>query len=532
MNKPKLGFSARRLWISPASAAACGIGGWALAMGHPFAAGLFLAAGIAGVVTGCFKQLAAYHIADRLSGVDVGPANSIEESLSNLATRLAGFEQRLAQVHPITGLPTREGLMEALAAEAGSDTPRLMGAIRFTDFDRLAAFDLSAANAALRLFALRLVSATKSSHSLCQIDRDCFAIWFRGTDDLAAAKAEFKSLVRITGHELATQDGIMTPAVQIGVATFPQDGRDAEHLVLRITAALTRPDWTPSGDPLLTDPPSIEQGREQFTLEQDLAQAIDEDQLTMVFQPVVHLGRGCLIGAEALLRWDHPKLGAISPARFIPLVETLGLSDRYGMWVLNAACREARRWQDENLGGLKVAVNLSAKQLMDPGLRLKVERTLHRHGLPATALELELTETAAMADAKRTLTLFTELRAMGVSIAIDDFGAGYSSLSYLKNLPFDKLKIDREFVTDVDRRRDSRAICRALIELGRGLDLLILAEGVENQLEVAALRGLGCEVFQGYHFSKPLTGDAFRALARDNKWLAPLCGAAKNPVPA
>jgi Amt family ammonium transporter len=360
---------------------------------------------------------------------------------------------------------------------------------------------------------------------ISQTDRDCFAVWFRGTKDLAAATAEFKVLAQVAGHEFATGGGVLTPTLELGAVCFPQDGGDADHLLLRVTAALNRPHRLGFDEIVIATAPSVEQAREQFFLEQDLAQAIAEDQLTMVFQPVVDLAAGRMIGAEALLRWDHPKLGAISPSRFIPLVENLGLSDQYGLWVLNAACREAKRWRDEGLNDLKVAVNLSAKQLTDKGLRQKVERTLHRHDLMPKALELELTETAAMADAERTVALFSELREMGVSLAIDDFGAGYSSMSYLKNLPFDKLKIDREFVTDVDQRRDSRAICRAMIELGRGLDLLVLAEGVESQAEVDALCQLGCRVFQGYHFSKPLAGEAFRALARDNRWLKPL-----NPV--
>ena len=189
---------------------------------------------------------------------------------------------------------------------------------------------------------------------------------------------------------------------------------------------------------------------------------------------------------------------------------------------LTPPCKEARLWRKTGLPEMKVAVNVSAHQLLDPGLRSKIERTLERHRLPAHALELELTETAAMSDASRTLHLFGELRALGISLAIDDFGSGYSSLSYLKNLPFDKLKIDREFVTGIDTRRDSRAICKALVELGRGLDLLVLAEGVENSREVSALCDLGCRVFQGFHYSRPLSGPNFRRLVADAQWRAGL----------
>ena len=189
-----------------------------------------------------------------------------------------------------------------------------------------------------------------------------------------------------------------------------------------------------------------------------------------------------------------------------------------GRWTLNTACREMRRWRQRGLDTLKVAVNLSAAQLRDPTLKQTIQRTLERHRLNAATLELELTETAATEDAERTHSLFGELRALGVSLAIDDFGSGYSSLSYLKNLPFDKLKVDREFVVDVHLRKDSQAICRSLVALTRGLDLQILAEGVESWDEVEFLRGLGCQIFQGFIFSRPLNSDQFVEFALDPQW--------------
>jgi EAL domain-containing protein (putative c-di-GMP-specific phosphodiesterase class I)/GGDEF domain-containing protein len=504
--------------LIPTSAAICVVGGWSLGAGHPFVAGFALAAGFCGAAAAMMDLRVASRLAAQLCGDEPAETRALGQTLADLAVKLESLDQRLAQTHPITGLPTREYLLDAVAADIARNEPQLMGALRFVDFDRLAAFDQAAANTALKSFALRLVNAAKSSHVISQTDRDCFVIWFRHTPDLAIATAEFRAIVHVAGQELVEAGAVLSPTVEIAAVSFPRDGRDPDHLLLRVAAALKRPERSYAGEIELSELPSVEHAREQFSLEQDLAQAIAEDQLTMVFQPVVDTMAGKMIGAEALLRWDHPKLGAISPARFIPLVETLGLSERYGLWVLNAACREARRWQDEGLDGLKVAVNLSARQLLDPGLRTKIERTLGRHSLKPQALELELTETAAMADAQRTFELFGELHAMGLSLAIDDFGSGYSSLSYLKNLPFDKLKIDREFVTNVDQRRDSRAICRALIELGRGLDLLVLAEGVETAAEVAVLQDLGCRVFQGFHFSKPVPAETFRALAKDPSW--------------
>jgi EAL domain-containing protein (putative c-di-GMP-specific phosphodiesterase class I)/GGDEF domain-containing protein len=442
-----------------------------------------------------------------------------------LASRLQALALREAHAHPVTGLPTRERLNEAVATDIAAGVPTaLLGVIRFVDYDRLAGFDHSAANLALQHVATRLTSAVRAGGVIGQIDRDCFGVWF-GAGGVEAAMPELQAIAYVVGQEIELDETVLSPVLEIGLAEYPRDGADGAQLILRATSTLARPD-AGYRQTRPAEPVTAQSARDRFLLEQDLAQAIAENQLTMVFQPVVDLCAGRMLGAEALLRWDHPRLGPVSPAKFIPIVEDMGLSERYGLWVLNAACREARHWRDLGLDDMKVAVNLSAHQLLDPDLRTKVERTLARHGLGAGALELELTETAAMVDAERTSALFSQLRAMGVSMAIDDFGSGYSSLSYLKNLPFDKLKIDREFVTDVDRHANSRAICSALLELGRGLNLLVLAEGVETDAEVDTLRDLGCDVFQGYHFSKPLSADAFRALAADPAWLARLKRAA------
>lgn len=442
------------------------------------------------------------------------------------AMSLAQTLARLAEMHrdacgaksPATPMADRERFLLAMAQDLAIDAVGgVVGALRFVDFDRLAAFDPAAAQVALSQFRRRLRNATSPVHRLAQIDRDSFGIWFRSADTEKAI-AEFRAIAYVAVQELDVTDQVLAPTIEAGLAVHPDDGDDAERLLLRATAAFNGQSIGHAGKPALAGRPAAESAREQFSLEQGLSRAIVEDQLSMVFQPVIDAGSARLIGAEALLRWRHPTLGQVPPSRFIPLVEAIGLSDSYGLWVLNAACKEARRWQDEGLGGLKIAVNLSARQLLDPQLREKVERTLQRHALSAASLELELTETAAMADAERTLQLFRGLRAMGVSLAIDDFGAGYSSLSYLKNLPFDKLKIDREFVTNVQDRRDNRAICRALIELGRGLGLQVLAEGVETAQEVRALRRLGCQIFQGFYYSRPLSGLDFLTAARAAIW--------------
>jgi EAL domain-containing protein (putative c-di-GMP-specific phosphodiesterase class I)/GGDEF domain-containing protein len=465
------------------------------------------------------RALALDDGADANSFDKLGDIATIAQGVAHLSGRIQSIQHRWSWRHGLTGLPVREALIAAIADDlAGSDRPVLLGAIRFADFDRLSAFDPQAAEAALQLFSERLTATLGKARPMSHVDRDCFAIWFRGVGPEAAA-VELKAICYALGAEIAAGTLAVVPDVEVGIAHYPGDARDPAALINHAIVSLARPGCDRSGASVPGR--SAQVARERFSLEQDLHHAIEREQLEMVYQPVVELSKG-VIGAEALLRWRHPQAGMISPATFIPILEDADLIDEIGRWTLNTACREMRRWQQRGLGSLKVAVNLSAAQLRDPNLKLNVQRTLERHRLSASALELELTETAATQDAVRTFALFGELRALGVSLAIDDFGSGYSSLSYLKNLPFDKLKVDREFVVDVHLRRDSQAICASLVALTRGLDLAILAEGVESWDEVEMLRAFGCTTFQGFLFSEPVDSDQFIEIALDPLWRGPL----------
>ena len=448
-------------------------------------------------------------------------AGQMMADVAHVAARLDGLRHRYANRHPVTGLPTREPFLAGLPDEtqAGGE-PALLGVIRFADYDRLAAFDQAAADRALKAFSGRLRSAVQPSRPLAQVDRDCFAVWFGRAPDTQAAAVELQAIAYVLGQELRAGLLKLTPVVGLGAAVFPHDGTDPATLLTRAFAALPKPGETISGKLAFFSANSSTAARERFALEQDLRDAIAREQLRLHYQPVVDLAACRVVGAEALLRWRHPELGLVPPGDFIPLLEETGMIDEVGLWVLNTACREARSWHDAGLVGLKMAVNLSARQLRDPALSTMIVRTLERHRLAPEALELELTETAAMSDASHIRQLFGDLRALGVSVAIDDFGAGYSSLSYLKNLPFSKLKIDREFTTHVDERRDSRAICTALIELCRGLDIAVLAEGVETREEVETLRNLGCAMFQGFFFARPMPSEEFMRTIVDPEWLA------------
>lgn len=456
------------------------------------------------------------------AGADAAPLEAADDmeavsrGVAHLAERLNALQHRWSWRHPLTGLPIRENLIIAIADDIRRGTePTLLGAVRFAGYNRLAAFDPASADIALKRFSERLAASIGRTRPVAHVDRDCFAIWFRCTAP-EAAFVELRALCYALGAEIMAGEMLVTPEIELGTAAYPADADEPAALVNHALVSFAKPGAPVAASAVAGKSAGL--ARERFALEQDLRHAIDREQLEMVFQPVVDLSRGALIGAEALLRWRHPEAGMISPARFIPILEDADLIDDIGRWTLNAACREARRWLHRGLKDLRVAVNLSATQLRDPELKAVIARTLARHRLRPQALELELTETAATEDAERTFALFGELRGLGVKLAIDDFGSGYSSLSYLKNLPFDKLKIDREFIVDVHLRKDSQAICRSLIELTRGLGLEVLAEGVESRDEVETLQGMGCNIFQGFYFSEPVSPDEMLRLALNREW--------------
>lgn len=449
-------------------------------------------------------------------------AGRLLNGLQDAGRRLQSLDHRLDQRHPVTGLATREPFLAAIAADIEMGAlAGMVGVVRFADYDRLAAFDQEAADAALTLFARRFEDAMGASRPIAQIDRDTFGAWYHSDHETGQAADELKAVGYVLGQDLLVGGRPVKPEIRLAGALYPRDGDAAQVLLTRAGAALAAGPHHGDG-PAFYSPQSSSAAQERFTLEQDLRRAIDRDQFLLHFQPVVDLADGRVVGAEALLRWRHPELGFVPPAAFIPRAEEAGLMNEIGLWVLNAACREAGVWREQGLTDLKMAVNLSARQLQDPELSSIILRTLERHGLSAQNLELELTETAAMEDSARTRELFHQLRSLGVGVAIDDFGSGYSSLSYVKNLPFSKLKIDREFVMAVDERRDSRAICAALVELARGLDITVLAEGVESGGEVDTLRELGCSMFQGFFFARPIIASSFIDTVTDPRWLARL----------
>jgi EAL domain-containing protein (putative c-di-GMP-specific phosphodiesterase class I)/CheY-like chemotaxis protein len=257
----------------------------------------------------------------------------------------------------------------------------------------------------------------------------------------------------------------------------------------------------------------------RMTMEKYLRRALERNELFLCYQPKVSLQSGRITSMEALVRWQSPELGMISPASFIPLAEETGLIEPIGEWVLETACRQNREWQDAGLPAISVAVNLSACQFRQKNLARVVERILRESKLEPRYLELEITESLVMQNLDRVATILDELKALGTTLSMDDFGTGYSSLSYLKRFPFDKLKIDQSFVRDITSEPDSAAIAKTIIAMAHSLRLKVIAEGVETDGQLNYLRLHNCDEIQGYLFSKPIIAKDFGNLLRENRML-------------
>ncbi|MEQ1881527.1 MAG: EAL domain-containing protein, partial [Burkholderiales bacterium] len=285
---------------------------------------------------------------------------------------------------------------------------------------------------------------------------------------------------------------------------YPEDGKDAATLIAQAEQAMTFAKSEPGTSYRYNDRSTAETTNRRVSLEAALRRAIERKELFLNFQPIAELGSGRIIGTEALVRWRHPELGVVAPDRFIPIADETGLIIPIGEWVLREACVQTRAWQKMGFRDLGIAVNVSAVQFAQTRLLTQVKNILSESGLPASCLELEITETVLMRDAEATVATLKLQKEMGVHLAMDDFGTGYSSLSYLKRFPIDALKIDKSFTQDILVDHDGSAIVVAITALGKSLGLKLIAEGVETHEQREFLEKQQCDQMQGYLLSKPL----------------------------
>ena len=364
----------------------------------------------------------------------------------------------------------------------------------------------------LREFAERLKSCIGKSDTVARFGNDEFALLrsgIDGTTDVIETIASLHQVLKFSfdlpGHELFA-------TASVGVSLFPLDGEDSQTLLKNAGAALYKAKISGGANYQFFTADMHELATKRLALESNLRRAIQNQELLIHYQPRVSVDSLAITGVEALVRWQHPTLGLISPSEFIPLAEYTGLIVPIGEWVLRSACLQGRRWQDEGFAPVPIAVNISARQFHDQDLSQTVIEILEETGLSPRYLELELTESSIMQDAEFAAGMLSRLKNMGISISIDDFGTGFSSLASLKRLPIDALKIDQSFVREAPNDPDDAALVLAIVTLGHNLRLKVVAEGVETEEQLKFLQLLRCDEIQGNFFSKPLPAETFVSL--------------------
>lgn len=422
---------------------------------------------------------------------------------------------QLALHDTLTGLPNRILLADRIG-QAMSKVAEQGGcfSLMFIDLDGFKpvndAFGHHLGDRLLREVALRLREQLRSQDTLARIGGDEFVLLVRllEPDDAPQVAARQVGLLsrafRVDEHELLI-------SASVGIALYPGNGLTAEELLMNADAAMYHAKGAGKNGYSFFDASMNTNARKQLQLLQDLRQALELQQFRLHYQPKFDASNSRPVGAEALLRWEHPQQGLLLPENFIDLAEKTGLIIPIGDWVLNEACRQMRIWFDQGYSHWRIAVNLSALQFCYSGLVDSVVAALERHRLPANSLTLEITETTAMSDADASMVVLQRLSQMGVDLSIDDFGTGYSSLMYLKRLPANELKIDRGFVRDLEHDSDDAAIVSAIVALGQALGLRIVAEGVETDTQQSFLTTLGCDALQGFLLGEPLLAEQFMA---------------------
>ena len=436
----------------------------------------------------------------------------IQETSSQHAQLLYQAEARLHHLSyhdPLTDLGNRSLLQERLALEM--ETARLNRqplALLFIDLDgfKLINDNLghSAGDLLLKLLAERIRHSLRPGDLATRLGADEFLVLL---PDIGQPQ-DLKGLIERLQHRLHDPADIGPERVRlsasIGVALYPDHGLTPDSLISAADNAMHEAKRRGRNGHLFYSPDMMTQMRERMALEQGLINAMELQQFRLLYQPMTDLADDSLSGLEVLVRWQHPSEGMISPARFIPVAEECGLIEQLGEWVMRTACQQGQRWLAEGFAVPRLSVNVSVREMRSPDYVDRVTAILAQTGFPAERLEIEVTE-SIIQSVDQSLRLFTRLKALGVQIAIDDFGTGFSSLSLLKSLPIDRIKIDRAFVQALPDDKHSRELCRTIVSLADSLGIAVTAEGIETQPQRQFLQSLRCEEGQGYLFSHPLS---------------------------
>src|SRR5215213_8892419 len=440
-----------------------------------------------------------------------------KEQLESLLQQRTQEVDRLAYYDTVTQLPNRALFEDRLtqAVSIARVTGQSLGVL-FISLDQFKKVNDSLGHAPgdslLREFAERLKSCTSKSDTVARFGSDEFALLrtqINGTKDVIETIASLSQVLKFSfdlpGHELFA-------TASVGVSLFPLDGEDCQTLLKNAGAALYKAKRSGGANYQFYTADMHELATKRLALESNLRRAIQNEEFLIHYQPRVSVDSLAITGVEALVRWQHPQLGLVSPSEFIPLAEDTGLIVPIGEWVLRTACLQGRRWRDQGFAPIPIAVNISARQFHDQDLSQTVIRILEETGLSPKYLELELTESSIMQNAEFAADMLSQLKSMGISISIDDFGTGFSSLASLKRLPIDALKIDQSFVREATSDPDDAALVMAIITLAHNLRLKVIAEGVETDEQLQLLQLLRCDEIQGYFFSKPVSADTLASV--------------------
>ncbi|HEY9850268.1 MAG TPA: bifunctional diguanylate cyclase/phosphodiesterase [Leptolyngbyaceae cyanobacterium] len=437
-------------------------------------------------------------------------------------TKLDEVIDHLTNYDAITSLPNRvlfaERLQQALLRTQEKNRLLAVMALKLNNFREINnGMGNSASNQLVRVVAQRLSGSISSLDLLCRISSDEFAI---ALTELTASE-DVVSLCELLLERLALPINLngnqITPLASIGIAIYPFDGDSPEQLLRSAHTAVDEADRTIANNYQFYSANMNSQLQERLALESHLRHALQRNELQLHYQPRVDIHNNTIVSVEALLRWQNRKLGFVSPVKFIPIAEANGLIIPIGEWVLRTACTQNKLWQEAGLEPIRVAVNLSARQLAQPNLVQLVSSILEETQLNPAYLELEVTESLMMDNVEKSMSVLQQLHELGIQLALDDFGTGYSSLNYLRRFPIDTLKIDRSFVREIVSNSHDAAVTNTIITLAKSLDLNITAEGVETKEQYEYIKAQGCHEIQGYYFSPPITSLAMTALLKKSQ---------------
>ena len=424
--------------------------------------------------------------------------------------------RHIANHDALTDLPNRSMFNECLRhALNRSNRNHADVAVLFIDLDRFKivndTFGHTAGDRLLQDCASLLVSVLRRSDIVARLGGDEFAVIVEQAGGLAGISAVAKKVLSAFEKPFIVDGHEFTVGASIGISTYPEDGTDVEELLKNADTAMYRAKIEGNSYQFYSAKMN-QDSMARFAMESHLRHAIERQEFLLYFQPKLDMQTGRIIGVEALLRWQHPDWGLVSPAQFIPLAEESGLIIEIGRWVLRVACEQCVKWQRRGHTGMRVAVNLSARQFKHKDLLSDISDALAETGIDADCLELEITESMVMENADEAISVLGKIKTMGVHLSIDDFGTGYSSLAYLRRLPVDCVKIDRAFVKDIPTEVDDMIISKSIIRLGHSLRLKVVAEGVETAEQFNFLKEEGCDEIQGYLISRPLPASELTAL--------------------